>query len=155
MYTKGIKNILQGLVEEDTEMGRCANTHIGNLMSLALSEISPANNAMLYLAGSRTGAKFANLLEVYGEADMKNKIKTFFENSGFGYVEFQGDSIKVVERPHYGNNEEFVGKEMCHFKAGFFAGTFSKLHGTGTLCSETKCRAKGDEYCEFEIIRNV
>jgi len=45
-----------------------------------------------------------------------------------------------------------TGHLECHFIAGHLAGAFSAYFGKETRASETKCGAKGDSRCEFEIV---
>lgn len=39
------------------------------------------------------------------------------------------------------------------FLRGYLAGAFSVIFGSEATCTETKCVAKGDDACEFEIAR--
>ncbi len=42
-----------------------------------------------------------------------------------------------------------LGRPACHLLAGIFAGGASRLLERPYMAEETKCIAKGDEYCEF------
>jgi predicted hydrocarbon binding protein len=43
------------------------------------------------------------------------------------------------------------GKPASQFVRGHFAGAISALDGRKHMCLETRCVAKGDEFCEFEL----
>jgi predicted hydrocarbon binding protein len=47
---------------------------------------------------------------------------------------------------------EKVDKPVCHFLRGIIAGASSIVTGREMHCLEIKCVAKGDEYCEFEVM---
>jgi len=40
----------------------------------------------------------------------------------------------------------------CAFRRGLAAGTFGALLGQEVQCQETKCRSKGDKFCEFIVV---
>ena len=40
---------------------------------------------------------------------------------------------------------------VCSFMRGFLSGVFGNLSGHVVHCEESKCQAKGDSYCEFQI----
>ena len=44
-----------------------------------------------------------------------------------------------------------IGKNLCYFDAGIFAGTLEKNLGKKYAVRELKCWGTGYEYCEFEI----
>ncbi|MEM2975325.1 MAG: 4-vinyl reductase [Candidatus Bathyarchaeia archaeon] len=39
----------------------------------------------------------------------------------------------------------------CHFLRGFFVGAYETYTGEKCSCEETKCMAKGDPFCEFQL----
>jgi len=45
-----------------------------------------------------------------------------------------------------------IGEVICHFEAGLIGGALSKILGRSTKVTETKCYAKGDKVCEFEVL---
>lgn len=40
---------------------------------------------------------------------------------------------------------------VCHFLRGYLAGVLAVIFGQDMSLEETKCKAKGDGYCEFQI----
>ncbi|HIH96460.1 MAG TPA: hypothetical protein HA348_03085 [Thermoplasmata archaeon] len=52
-------------------------------------------------------------------------------------------------RSYFANNKEKSIEPVCHFMAGVIAGIYAVYIGKPCECKETKCVAKGDEYCEF------
>lgn len=45
----------------------------------------------------------------------------------------------------------YIGKVVCHFYAGLFAGTFSYLLNQELSGIEIQCYSMGEEYCKFLI----
>ncbi|MBI5528351.1 MAG: diguanylate cyclase [Deltaproteobacteria bacterium] len=45
-----------------------------------------------------------------------------------------------------------IGKCVCHFEGGLLAGALEGIFQKRVDLSETKCCAKGDEFCEFSLI---
>jgi predicted hydrocarbon binding protein len=41
---------------------------------------------------------------------------------------------------------------MCDLFAGMIAGGFGSILSTPLKCKEVKCIARGDKFCEFEVI---
>ncbi len=44
-----------------------------------------------------------------------------------------------------------LGRPACHLLAGIFAGGATKVLGRPYMAEETRCIAKGDDYCEFVL----
>jgi predicted hydrocarbon binding protein len=99
------------------------------------------------------------------ESDVKKRIalskEVFDTPSEWGWGSY---NLEITEEPpfirlkHY--NSAF--KDLCylegesktpenHFVAGFFKGYFSTILSKELACTKTKCMAKGDEYCEYEL----
>ena len=82
--------------------------------------------------------------------------------------QFGWGSMKVVEldlekefiRLHVKNSliadsyEEKQEHPVCHFTAGMIAGGIESVFGQNMDCREVKCKACGDEYCEFIVQNN-
>ncbi len=75
----------------------------------------------------------------YGVAE----IMEFDAKNGSGRMKVKNSFIATG----YGKSKEPV----CYSVAGIFAGAGDILFGKRTECRETKCIAKGDPHCEFEI----
>ncbi|HIH98147.1 MAG TPA: hypothetical protein HA346_03970 [Thermoplasmata archaeon] len=54
-------------------------------------------------------------------------------------------------RSYFINNKEKSIEPVCHYMAGLMAGIYAAYIGKPCESKETKCVAKGDEYCEFVI----
>ena len=85
------------------------------------------------------------------------RISTTFTTLGYGNVEF---NIENKAKAIFRTNNSFVAEEfkgyghkVCYFFSGTFEGAFKAMFGEEYDCTETKCMAKGDEYCEFEIVK--
>ncbi|WP_245527616.1 V4R domain-containing protein [Methanotorris igneus] len=44
-----------------------------------------------------------------------------------------------------------IGKKICCFEAGFFAGVLKNILDKDVRVVEVKCYASGDDCCEFEV----
>jgi predicted hydrocarbon binding protein len=42
-------------------------------------------------------------------------------------------------------------RELCSFMRGFLSGVFGTIAGHLVHCEESRCKAKGDPFCEFEL----
>ena len=81
-----------------------------------------------------------------------------FSSWGYGKLEFlELDGNKPYAKLKVTNSANAIGyekstKPVCHFIRGILAGAGTIIMETEMHCLETKCVAKGDEYCEFEVI---
>ena len=48
-------------------------------------------------------------------------------------------------------NKNKSKSSVCTLTAGVIAGMFSYIFGKQVDCVEVKCRAKGEDYCAFEV----
>jgi len=84
-------------------------------------------------------------------------VKAFFQLLGYGIIReitFDMDkSEAIVKVDKCFECEMLIGSKEAeaHFVRGMFAGWFSQLFGKKVNVIETKCIAKGDEYCEFHV----
>ncbi|RLI14146.1 MAG: hypothetical protein DRO43_04745 [Candidatus Hecatellales archaeon] len=126
--------------------------------------IGSGAEAILYFSGFEVGRelakKYFGVSELLGIKGLREKIifaADVFMSVGYGILEI----LKFEENPPYallrihrcmecelGRN---AGKPFSHFIRGILAGFNSQILGVKMFARETKCIAKGDPYCEFEV----
>lgn len=74
---------------------------------------------------------------------------------GYGIMELQSFNentaeIKIKIKNCY-NSVGYINtkKPICYYTAGLISGAAEVIFGRGMNCTETKCKGKGDDYCEF------
>lgn len=82
-------------------------------------------------------------------------LETFFTQGGWGKVQIDmnfEDKRAAVKIENCATARDIRSKEpICHFVRGFVSGVAEILFGSPTKCFETKCSAKGDSFCEFQV----
>lgn len=124
---------------------------------------SPSASAViLFEAGKACGREFCirvqGLYRPINEIDLLIWIAKFMKAGNWGEATFKalgsgsshwGDIIikGSFEAKRYGK----VQTPICHFLRGFLSGVLSVVKGREVILIETKCIAKGDEWCDFQI----
>ncbi len=141
-------------------------TEITEGLSVSLTRIVGAGGASssLYIAGKELGEPFFDMLKKMYGADIQNseeKIKIALEDFlpfiGFGRVEIVEIDLKISHIVFKGHDLPGVDStrstdtQACHIVRGIFTGFMEILTKTPCIGEETKCQAKGDEFCEFVI----
>jgi len=115
-----------------------------------------------YVAGKGAGRSMAKILQKHflkGEKSLESifdKVKDLYARWGWGRVE------KVFIRERTGefliricDNAFAIGQHSrvpsCYYIRGYIEGLIETLTGKHVTSQETKCMAKGDLYCEFQI----
>ena len=114
-------------------------------------------NIAIKAAGKTSGRRFFDSLI---ERDMQLEetpvvLNILFDQGGWGKAKIDID-LKAKTANMIINNcvltrNTSSTKPSCHFLAGYFEGFCEKLFKTPTECVETKCKAKGDASCNFEV----
>ncbi|MBN2330836.1 MAG: hypothetical protein JXC85_03405 [Candidatus Aenigmarchaeota archaeon] len=153
MYEKEIDRILKSLLQGKGAAGSNIDINIEKLLTFSLKQISVGYDSALYLAGFRSGASFAKGLGVHDSEKLKKNMEQMFSRSGMGLAEITGMAplTMKVDKSSTCYGIQTAEKPICFFKAGFFAGAVSEVQGKKVACIETKCHAKGDKHCEFQI----
>lgn len=121
-----------------------------------------AGDAVLYKGGERVGrdlyGHYIHLAREYGIDiwDIISAVGWYF-GWGLGEVIERGHNngkyvIRVYnsfESESFIDREKKVKKPVCHFMKGVLNGIVESIEVVKYKAEETKCRAKGDEYCEF------
>lgn len=121
--------------------------------------------AILYFSGFEVGRewckKYSAMSERLGIRDVRGKAylaADMFMSTGYGAVEilkFEEGHPYVLVRIHRCAECELgrgAGKPFSQFIRGALAGFASELLKQKMFAREDKCLARGDPYCEFEIV---
>jgi len=141
-------------------------TEITEELFISLNRVVGAGGASssLYIAGKELSEPFFDILKkMYGadilnsEKKIKMALEYFVPFIGFGRVEIIEVDLKKAHIIFKGQDFPEVGitrstdTQACHIVRGIFTGFMEILTKTPCTGEETKCQAKGDEYCEFVI----
>lgn len=108
-------------------------------------------------AGKHAGREFSGRLVRLGIdfKELPEMLMEFFSEGGWGKIQGAVDFTKkeaIVTIKNSATARETTAKEpVCHFVRGFIGGVCDVMFHDFTECFETKCTAKGDEYCEFHV----
>jgi len=129
-----------------------------NLSKLNLEILdSLAGKTALHKAGKNLGMLMGKRIQ---EIDFRKyifQINLLLENLKVGKIrikKFTHSAIDLVLLDNIFSNKIKGNKNVCYFMAGFFQGILEDYTNTHWNVIETKCSAKGDEYCEFQA-RNI
>ena len=118
--------------------------------------------ALLYHTGYEIGCTVFDDYLKMAEGDLKRALlvgKWIFKHVGLGEMEMGMIDLKgkraVIKVYNSSECELFKGSKQpeSHFIRGMIAGWLSRFFGERAYAKETKCIAKGDEYCEFLVVR--
>jgi predicted hydrocarbon binding protein len=110
-------------------------------------------------AGKRAGSAFSGDLVRLGMEfeELPAALEEFFTKGGWGKIRVDVDFTKKEASVTIENSVAARGVEAresgCHSIRGFIAGVSDVMFRTPTECLETRCIAKGDPYCEFQVKR--
>lgn len=120
-----------------------------------------AANAFLYYIGFETGKKlYLRLIELTNGPQLEALIEALRivnVTMGWGIIKsvYVDKILKKAAVVVYENFECDLGKgsitPYSHFYRGILAGFFTEYFGEEMTAEETKCIAKGDNYCKFKI----
>ena len=125
-----------------------------------------AGEAILFYQGKESGRYYAELIpRLFGSAltadhpSLARMVEAFLRTMGMGLVVIEKlDPVRGYARITVADSLECcVGKgsdePYSHFLRGIFAGIFERVFGSEVEVRETMCIAKGDEVCEFQVIK--
>ena len=130
-------------------------------------ELGPSGEAILYHVGfnlglgyAKTHARLEKILGIDTPSDiLEYIIKPLFKAVGFGEIKIISIDPEVPELTVrvYSNFECELAprsdKSASNFIRGIIAGVPSGLFGVTITAEETKCIARGDDYCEFYVYK--
>ncbi len=96
------------------------------------------------------------VMRVFSKRKIAEKLVEEFSKRGFGATDLlEFDVKRMTARVSVKNCHNALGyhskEPVCHATAGVFANGGELMFGKKILCKETKCIAKGDDHCEFEL----
>lgn len=113
----------------------------------------------LWEMGKNTGKGFAKELVEAGTkpVEVTTFLEMFFTQGGWGVIQPKIDLTKkaaVIRIENCATARKCKSnKPICHFISGFISGVADAILNEVTECTETKCMAKGDPFCEFKVER--
>ncbi|RLI34807.1 hypothetical protein DRO53_02735 [Candidatus Bathyarchaeota archaeon] len=128
-------------------------------------KIGSGAEAIQYYLGFEAGLEFGKKHREMGEAlGIRDPVQVYrdisssmFNCVGYGAME----TVKLTMQPPYALIRVFncfecelgkgSAKPFSHLVRGMIAGVLTELLGVEMFAKETKCIAKGDPYCEFEV----
>lgn len=94
----------------------------------------------------------------FNKSRLADWLKEFGYASGWGKIEFLNMDfekkraiVRVENNPVALSLLRKVNQPICYHMAAFLAGGASRAFGTEVDCTEVKCMALGEKYCEFII----
>jgi len=114
---------------------------------------------IMYTTGKQAGEQLAKSLLKAGlnHNELKPAIEIFLTNGGWGKVRTKVNPQKQMAVIRIRNSvmtRQTKAKEpVCHLIGGYLAGALGVIFSKKTECVETKCKAKGDVFCEFKVER--
>ncbi|MEM0288248.1 MAG: V4R domain-containing protein [Nitrososphaerota archaeon] len=136
---------------------------IASMLKSTRDAFGSGGEVIVYQQGKASGKNEALwLIKVLGEERLINNVQYLLRIFGaFGWgkaelVSFNMQPFKGIIR-FYDSFECSVQSDRPYsqFIRGFISGLAETIFGIKAKCSENKCRAAGDSYCEFEISADV
>jgi hypothetical protein len=158
--TYAAKDAFKGQLAELLKEG---GEHLDSEVSRVLHQIMKSATAMpeeevdglLYSLGYELGKEVMSE-KIKGTAleDVLKELSSYWKHAHLGEIEIieKNDNVvlRVVECFDCVTMPD-IGKNLCFFDAGIFAGTLEKILQRKYSVREVKCWGTGYEYCEFEI----
>ncbi|MEM2338399.1 MAG: V4R domain-containing protein [Candidatus Bathyarchaeia archaeon] len=123
--------------------------------------LGTGSSLVWYIAGKGAGRSMAKFFQTHmkeGESlkAFFNEFAHSFNRWGWGRIEkaFLGEETGEFIIRIYNNAFTEVRQSRvpsCYFLKGYFEGLIEMLTGGHISSQETRCTAKGDPYCEFQI----
>ncbi len=110
-------------------------------------------------AGEKEGRRLVKEKKPKNKKELLKLVKKFLEENSFGKMEEVKeekrrlvDVILRVTSCAFASGAPNINEAICDFTRGVIRGAFAEFKGAETVSvKETRCWAKGDAYCEFEV----
>jgi|GEM_PF-1121274 len=123
--------------------------------------LGTGSSLVWYMAGKGAGRSMAKVLQTHLKekeslAAVFDKIARSYTRWGWGRIERAllrektGEFIIRIYDNAFAR-EQHSQVPSCYFLKGYIEGLIETLTGKHATSEETKCMAKGDHYCEFQI----
>jgi hypothetical protein len=161
--TKRAYTVKEEFKEKLAELLKKDEAPLDNEVSRVLHQIMKSATAMpeeeidglLYSLGYELGREVMSQKIAGNElGDVLRELSNYWKRTNLGEIEIirKNDTVvlRIVECFDCMSMPN-IGKTLCFFDAGIFAGTLEKLLQKKYSVREVKCWGTGYEYCEFEI----
>jgi predicted hydrocarbon binding protein len=123
--------------------------------------LGTGSSLVWYTAGKGAGRSMAKVFQAHlkereSPATVFDKIARSYARWGWGRIEKAllrektGEFIIRIYDNAFARGQHSQ-TPSCYFVKGYIEGLIEKLTGKHATSEETKCMAKGDHYCEFQI----
>jgi predicted hydrocarbon binding protein len=121
--------------------------------------LGSATEPIWWEIAKHAGTDFARELLKVGTdpEEVPTMLEIFFTQGGWGTIKSKIDLTKkaVIRIENCATaRKSKSNKPICYFVSGFISGVADAMLNEVTDCSETKCMAKGDPFCEFKVERH-
>ena len=154
------------ILAEDNSVLMLSRGNLAHLQREFEKVMGPAASLIMYKSGSKYAQNVESnikrgIIKLWAKLSMESVAKRMlkqFSGWGYGHAEIlELNKATLYTRLRVTNSANALGyekskKPVCHFVRGIFAGAATILMDRKMGCLETKCVAKGDPYCEFEVI---
>jgi predicted hydrocarbon binding protein len=128
--------------------------------------MGPAYKTIMYESVGRDGTKetvnmiqkfFVRVLRMFSKRRIVESLLKNYSQRGGGmaelvYIDEKNSTGRIIVRnSNFARGYKKSDKPVCHILAGMFAAGGDVVFGRRMECRETKCVAKGDDHCEFEL----
>jgi predicted hydrocarbon binding protein len=128
------------------------------LDSVKASEPSVGEEAIYQQGFSYGRAAWGNLMAVHQPNTQEGlgEMLKIYVATGWGKIELldldrSRNHARIRMDDAFESTDLNTGKPECYFIAGHLAGALSAFFKSEVKAVETKCRSKGDSYCEFQV----
>lgn len=109
-----------------------------------------------YEIGEALGEEFTHILPKYFKDEHLDQILSLYGAFGWAKTEIVRNDVSTLRilirmRDSMECVEAKSAEPYSHFIRGHLCGMLTSIFGTDLKCSETKCVAVGDQYCEYAI----
>ena len=153
-----IQDIIESIINNKRGTVEFTRLFFHTLRSILMHE--GLNTAPLfYEAGQKAGKHIYNLVKADDFMVFIENISVFWENHGLGKVEIELISdnqvgISIRDCFECGLLPK-SGKSTCFLDLGIFESLFSESFEKEIHLTQTKCFAKGDDHCYFELLADT
>jgi len=130
---------------------------MGDIFEKLIREFGSGGETILYELGRNFGYDRFELYRPLLGPEPRTRLDEaahIFEALGFGastITQNPDGSIRMVVDDCFECFTPSVVGRTCAFRRGLAAGSFGALIGREVQCQETKCKSKGDKFCEFVV----
>jgi len=153
-------DILDGLVKSVVDgVNPYPRKELGSDLTMTLSQVvnylfenaSPGHRILYHFSGMKVGEKMAELKPAKNMNEAVENLGKIFSENKVGLLKQDGDNL-ILEESLMASGVKNQ-KPQCAYLGKIIEGCLSKALGRKFSVTETKCLAKGDDFCEFACKR--